>query len=51
VAAFEATEREKIREELKEDARFVDAYVAEHGYPFPDSMADFVPEDEGDDAA
>jgi post-segregation antitoxin (ccd killing protein) len=51
VAAFEAAEKAKIREELKDDARFVDAYVAEHGYPFPDSMADFAPENEGDDAA
>jgi post-segregation antitoxin (ccd killing protein) len=50
-AAFEAAERAKIREELAEDARFVDAYVAEHGYPFPESMADFMPEEKDDDAA
>jgi post-segregation antitoxin (ccd killing protein) len=51
IAAFEAAEKNRIREELAEDARFVDAYVAEHGYPFPESMADFMPEEKDDDAA
>jgi post-segregation antitoxin (ccd killing protein) len=51
IAAFEAAEKDRIREELAEDARFVDAYVAEHGYPFPESMADFMPEEKDDDAA
>ena len=50
-AAFEAAEKARIREELQEDAKFIAAYVAEHGYPFPESMADFMPEDENDDAA
>jgi len=50
-AAFEAAEKAKIVEELREDAKFVAAYVAEHGYPFPESMADFMPEDADDDAA
>jgi post-segregation antitoxin (ccd killing protein) len=51
IAAFEAAEKAVILEELKEDARFVAAYVAEHGYPFPDSMADLMPEEEDGDAA
>jgi post-segregation antitoxin (ccd killing protein) len=56
VAAFEEAEKAKIREEIGEAARFVDAYVAEHGYPFPESMAIFMPEDgdaedRADDAA
>jgi post-segregation antitoxin (ccd killing protein) len=56
VAAFEEAEKAKIREEMRAAARFVDAYVAEHGYPFPDSMAMFMPDDEDskdltDDAA
>ena len=50
-AAFEAAEREKIREEMREDARWVSAFVAQHGYPFPDSMASFIPDEAGDDAA
>ena len=50
-AAFEAAEKAAIREELKEDARFVAAYVAEHGYPFPEAMADFVPDQQDDNAA
>jgi post-segregation antitoxin (ccd killing protein) len=49
-AAFEAAERARIREELAEDARFVDAYVAVHGYPFPESMAGFMPEETDGDA-
>jgi antitoxin CcdA len=49
--AFEAAERSKIREELKEDARWVEAFVAEHGHPFPESRAAFMPEEADDDAA
>jgi post-segregation antitoxin (ccd killing protein) len=53
VVAFEEAERAKIHEEMCEASRFVDAYVAEHGYPFPDSMAMFMPDakDLTDDAA
>jgi post-segregation antitoxin (ccd killing protein) len=46
VAAFEQAEKAKIQEEIREAARFIDAYVAEHGYPFPESMAMFMPDDE-----
>ena len=51
IAAFEAVEKAAIREELKEDARWVAALVAEHGYPFPESQAMFMPDDEEDDTA
>jgi post-segregation antitoxin (ccd killing protein) len=50
IAAFETAEKEKIREELKADAAWVAGFVAKHGYPFPESMAMFMP-DEDDDAA
>ena len=50
VVAFEEAERVNIQEEAREAARFVDAYVAEHGYPFPESMAMFTPDDEDQDA-
>ncbi len=49
--AFEAAEKAKIREELKEDARWVAELVAKHGHPFPESRAVFMPEDEDDNAA
>jgi post-segregation antitoxin (ccd killing protein) len=45
ITAFEAAEKAKIREELVEDARFVEDLVARHGYPFPDSMAAFMPDE------
>jgi post-segregation antitoxin (ccd killing protein) len=51
IAAFETAEKAKIREELKEDALWVARFVAEHGYPFPESMAMFMPDEEDDDAA
>jgi post-segregation antitoxin (ccd killing protein) len=50
-AAFEAAEKGKILRELQEDAAWVDDFVATHGYPFPESMAMFMPEDEDNDAA
>ena len=50
IAAFETAEKDKIRAELKEDAAWVAGFVAKHGYPFPESMAMFMP-DEDDDAA
>jgi len=51
IAAFEAAEKEKIREELKADAAWVADFVAKHGYPFPESMAMFMPDEDDDDAA
>jgi post-segregation antitoxin (ccd killing protein) len=51
VAAFEAAEKAAIQQELKEDARSVAAHVAQHGPPFPESVADFRPRDADDDAA
>jgi antitoxin CcdA len=50
-AAFEAAEKAKIQEELKEDAQWVSAFVARHGYPFPEAMAAFMPDEADDDAA
>lgn len=50
IAAFETAEKDKIRAELKEDAAWVADFVAKHGYPFPEAMAMFMP-DEDDDAA
>jgi post-segregation antitoxin (ccd killing protein) len=50
ITAFEAAEKAAIREEMREAARFTAEYVAEHGYPFPESMAMFMPDDEDPDA-
>ncbi|HEY8290619.1 MAG TPA: type II toxin-antitoxin system CcdA family antitoxin [Acetobacteraceae bacterium] len=50
-AAFEEAEKAKIREELREEARLTSEFVAKHGYPFPEAMAMFMPDEEGDDAA
>lgn len=50
IAAFEAAEKEKIREELKADAAWVADFVTKNGYPFPELMAMFMPDDD-DDAA
>jgi antitoxin CcdA len=50
VQAFEAAEKARIREEIREAVRITDALVAEHGLPFPPfglSEAD----EESDDAA
>ncbi len=49
-AAFEAAETAKIRKEIQEAARFTDEYVAEHGYPFPESMAMFMPDEQDPEA-
>jgi post-segregation antitoxin (ccd killing protein) len=46
-AAFEPAEKAKIREEIREAARFIDEIVREYGDPFPESRAMFTP-DEGD---
>ena len=50
IAAFEAAEKAAIRQEMREAAAFTDEYVAEHGDPFPESMAMFMPDDEDQDA-
>jgi antitoxin CcdA len=50
-AAFEAAETAKIREEIREDARWVSDFVARNGYPFPDAMAAFLPDEADDNAA
>lgn len=51
IAAFEDAEKAKIREELQQDAKWVSEFVASHGYPFPESMAAFLPDEADDDAA
>jgi post-segregation antitoxin (ccd killing protein) len=56
VAAFEEAEKAKIREEMREAARFTVEIVRKYGHPFPESRAMFMPEDEhvddvSDDAA
>jgi post-segregation antitoxin (ccd killing protein) len=51
IAAFKAAEKAKIRQEMQEDARWVSEYVAQHGYPFPEAMAAFTPNEAEDDAA
>ena len=50
-AAFEAAEKEQIRKDLRDDAEWVRRFVAEHGHPFPESVAAFMPDEAGDDAA
>jgi post-segregation antitoxin (ccd killing protein) len=50
IVAFEEAEKAKIREEIREAARFVDEIVRKYGHPFPESRAWFTPDDEaGDD--
>ena len=46
IAAFEAAEKAAILKEINEAARFTDEYVAEHGYPFPEATAMFMPDNE-----
>ena len=50
IAAFEATEKAKIREEMREAVRITDELVARHGFPFPEFSL-FNPDEEGNDAA
>lgn len=45
-AAFEAAEREKIRAEMRAASQFIEAYVAEHGHPFPESKAMFMADED-----
>jgi post-segregation antitoxin (ccd killing protein) len=50
IEAFETAEKAKIREEIRVATAFTDAYVREHGHPFPEAWAMFAPDDgdEGD---
>jgi len=50
VAAFEAAEKAKIREEIREAVRLTDELVAKHGLPFP-PFAGLGEDEEGEDAA
>ena len=51
IQAFEAAERAKIREEIREATRMVDEYVAIHGMPFEDWANEAVSPDDTDHAA
>ena len=44
VQAFETAEKAKLREEFRIAAEFTDAYIREHGHPFPESRAMFMPD-------
>ena len=44
-AAFEAAEKARIREEIRDAARFTDEIVRKFGQPFPDSRARLMPDD------
>jgi post-segregation antitoxin (ccd killing protein) len=46
IAAFEAAEKAKIREEMQEAARFTEEIVRKYGHPFPEARARFMPADE-----
>jgi antitoxin CcdA len=50
VQAFEAAEREKIREEIREAVRITDEVVAKYGHPFPE-FSWLGHDEESDDAA
>jgi post-segregation antitoxin (ccd killing protein) len=49
VVAFEEAEKAKIREEIREVARFTDEIVRKYGHPFPESRAMLMPDDENAD--
>ena len=51
VQAFEAAEKAKIREEMREAARMVDEYVAMHGMPFDDWANEVSDSDDTERAA
>ncbi len=44
--AFEEAERATIREEIRIAMQFADELAREHGHPFPDQRAMFVPADD-----
>jgi antitoxin CcdA len=50
IQAFEAAEKAKIREEIREAVRITDEVVARFGHPFPEFSL-FGPDEESDDAA
>jgi hypothetical protein len=50
IQAFEAAEKAKIREEIREATRITDELVARHGIPFPE-FGMFGSDEAGDDAA
>jgi len=49
VVAFEEAEKAKIREEIREVARFTDEIVRKYWHPFPESRAMLMPDDENAD--
>lgn len=49
--AFTERERERIKEEIAEAVRITDEYVAKHGHPFAEWIADYLPDEGGEDAA
>lgn len=51
IQAFEAIEKERIREEIRVAARIVDEYVALHGMPFDDWANQDSSPDDADHAA
>jgi antitoxin CcdA len=51
IQAFEAAEKAKIREEIREAVRLTDEYVAMHGMPFEDWATEGLSDKETDDAA
>jgi post-segregation antitoxin (ccd killing protein) len=51
IQAFEAAEKAKILEEIREAARMVDEYVAIHGMPFDDWANEALASDDTDHAA
>jgi antitoxin CcdA len=50
IQVFEAAEKAKIREEIREAVRITDEFVAKYGYPFP-PFAVFGKDEDGEDAA
>jgi post-segregation antitoxin (ccd killing protein) len=50
IVAFEAAEKAAILEEIKAAVRYTDELVRTHGYPFPESQAMFMPDEEDDEA-
>ena len=51
IQAFEAAEKAKIREEIREATRMVDEYVAMHGMPFDDWANEVSDSDDTERAA
>src|SRR4051794_35229213 len=49
--AFEAAEKQKLREEFRIAAEFTEAYIRDFGHPFPESHAMFMPDPEEPDFA